>query len=264
MCRVCTARSDLVELAEQAALADARLAQEKQDSAGTPQRSFDGFSCLRELPLATDKSRLQSGQAPLSRDIRDRTNGREGLDGRRLAFQLESLRFAPLEPRVDETLRVRADEHAARIRGALQPCGGVDGVAKRRVLHARAGADRAERDRSGVDADADREPIRPPRLRNLLPVGGDLVRDPQSSADRTLGIVLVRRRSSEEREYAVTGEILHRAAVVLDRVDDPRDGFADDELDVLRVELLAECGRSLQIGEQRGHDLAFLAHHDQF
>ena len=90
------------------------------------------------------------------------------------------------------------------------------------------------------------------------------MRDPQSGPHRTFGIVLVRRRSSEKREHAITGEILHCAAVVLDRVDDPRDGFADDELDVLRVELLAECGRSLQIGEQRGHDLAFLAHHDQF
>src|SRR2546427_356449 len=78
--------------------------------------------------------------------------------------------------------------------------------------------------------------------------------------DRALRIVLVRGGCAEEREHAVAGEVFDRAAVVLDRVDDPGHRLADDQLHLLGIELLGKGGRADKVGEECGDDLPLLAH----
>ena len=66
-------------------------------------------------------------------------------------------------------------------------------------------------------------------------------------------------RRSEQREDAVPGQVLDRAAERLDHVHDPGHRLAHDELDLLRVEAFAERGRADEVGEERRDHLALLA-----
>ena len=116
--------------------------------------------------------------------------------------------------------------------------------------------DRPEHHRPGVDPDPHGKAFDAPSLGDLVRVGGDLLGDGESSPDGPLGVVLVRDRRAEQRQHAVAGQILHRAAETLDGVDDPGDGLAHDQADLFRVEPFGEGCGSNQVGEQRGHDLA--------
>ena len=82
----------------------------------------------------------------------------------------------------------------------------------------------------------------------------------QRAAHRALGVVLARRRRAEEREHAVAGEILDVPAERLDLADDARDRLADDVLHVLGIDALRERRRADDVGEDRRHNLPFLAH----
>ena len=89
--------------------------------------------------------------------------------------------------------------------------------------------------------------------------GLDVVDDAERGADRTFRIVLVSDRSAEEREQSVAGEILDGASERLDGRDHASHGVADDELQLLGVEALAERGRPDEVGEEGGDDAAFVA-----
>ena len=110
------------------------------------------------------------------------------------------------------------------------------------------------------DADADAEPLDAPRGRDLARVGGDVLRDPDRRAHGALGVVLVGDGGAEQRQDAVAGQVLHRSPERLDGVDDPGDRLADDQLDLLGVQPLAERRGADEVGEDGGHDLAFLPH----
>ncbi len=153
-----------------------------------------------------------------------------------------------------------ADEDRPGRCRCLQAGGGVDRVADRAVLHARAASDRAEDDRAGVDAHADAEVLDAPGGRDLGAVGRQVVRDPKGRANSTLRVVFVRGRCAEEGEDSVTCEILHRPSERLDRGDHAADGLADDELRLLRVEPLAERGGTDEVGVEGRHRLPFFTH----
>ena len=145
-------------------------------------------------------------------------------------------------------------------RGRLQPRRGVHGVTESRVLHPAPGADRADDDGTGLDADTHAEPLHPPGVLDLAGVLGDLLDDPQRRAHRALGIVLVGRRGTEERQDAVAGEVLDRAAERLHGADHARHGVAHDDLELFRVHVFAERGRADQVGEDRRDHSPFFTH----
>lgn len=95
---------------------------------------------------------------------------------------------------------------------------------------------------------------------DLAGILGDLVDHLQRGPDRSFRIVLVRHRCAEQRQYAVAREILDRPAEALDHADDPGDRVADDHLQLLGVEPLAEGRGSHQIGEDHRDIAPFVAH----
>ena len=142
----------------------------------------------------------------------------------------------------------------------LEPRRDVHRVAHRPVLDARTGPDRPDDDGPRLHAHADAEPVDPPAPADLVGELPHLLHDPQAGEERAFGVVLVRDGRAEEREHAVAGEVLDRAAERLDRTDDPADGVADHELQLLRLETFPQGGGPDEVGEQGGHEPPFLTH----
>ena len=118
------------------------------------------------------------------------------------------------------------------------------------VIH---GAHDADRGRAGVDADADVEALDPPRLLDLARVLPHDVHDPQRRAGGSLGVVFVSGRNAEVRADAVAHVRLHRPAVLVHGTAHLVHAFADQRLRLLRRQLLGQCGRSDDVGEEHRH-----------
>ena len=73
------------------------------------------------------------------------------------------------------------------------------------------------------------------------------------------GVVLVHARDAEHRKHGVPGVLLNRAAVALDRRSDRLETPTEHPMQCLRIEFLAERGRTDEITEQRGYNLAGIA-----
>jgi hypothetical protein len=65
---------------------------------------------------------------------------------------------------------------------------------------------------------------------------------------------------AEEGQDAVAGEILDRAAELLDRVHHPAHGLADHQARLLRIEFLGDRRRPHEVGREGCDDSPFLAH----
>jgi hypothetical protein len=247
------------KLGQQAALPDPGLAGHDEDAARAGGHVLQLLGAVRQLGPALDQLRLDALEP--TGDHRGAPRPDHGERGHRfgLPLEVERLRIAPPEERLDQTLRRIADEHRPRRGRPLQPRGDVDRVAEGRVLHPAATADLPDDHQAGMDPDADAEPGDVPSALDLAGVLVDLVPNADRGADGTLRVVLVRGRRAEQREHPVTGEILDRAAERLDRGDDPRDGLADDQLQLLGIEPFGERRGSDQVREHRRHHTALVA-----
>jgi hypothetical protein len=136
--------------------------------------------------------------------------------------------------------------------------GGGDGLEAGRGVHsvpgdrvvALAPGSRGEQDRPGVDAEADVE---------VQAEARDALQDPQGRPDRSLGVVLVGGRGSEERHHPIAEEPVHVAAVAGDLARQDVVVGEQERPHVLGVERLGAGGEPGQIGEQDRDDPAFLA-----
>src|SRR5207245_2614137 len=88
------------------------------------------------------------------------------------------------------------------------------------------------------------DPLNAPPLRHFGRVFVDLSNDGEGGPDGSLRVVFVGDGRAEQREHAVAGEILDRAAESFDGLDDPRHGLAHDEADLLRVQPLRQRRRA--------------------
>ena len=147
-----------------------------------------------------------------------------------------------------------ADQHPAGRRQRLQPGGRVDDVAHRRVVRA---GERADQHLAGVDADAHLD-RRAGGGAALGDVPGKAVLHPQRRPDRPFGIVLVGDGRAEQRHDAVTEQLVDASAEVVDVGDQPFEARFDEQLDVLRVEVLGQRGVPHEVGEHDRDDAALL------
>ena len=139
------------------------------------------------------------------------------------------------------------DVDLSRRRGRLQSRRGVDRVAHDAVL--RGCAHRAGHDHPRVDADP--KPQLDPELslhaRRML--GKDALHA-EGAAKGALGIVLMGDRCTEDHEDRVADELLDRAIVTkgfLSKVlEDPR----DQQLELLRVQIVRESREPHEVGEE--------------
>ena len=181
------------ELTGQPALADARLAVDREDvCAAVAQRSLVRVLEELELGFAADERRIDV-DVPLV----DRAEHPPGAHRGAHALELERACILDEEPSASEAVRGRADEDLARHGRLLQACREVHGLARgeRRVRL-------VDDDLACLDADAD--------LEVQL---ADGVAHTERSPRRPLGVILVRLRNAERGEHRVSRELLDDAAV---------------------------------------------------
>jgi hypothetical protein len=101
------------------------------------------------------------------------------------------------------------------------------------------------------------------RLERKVPVFPQLGRiapqfflHPERRVERALRMVLVREGSTEQRENSVAGRLHDIAVVAAHGLDHQLEGGIDDCPRLLRIEVLHQLGRALDVREQRGHRLA--------
>ena len=112
-----------------------------------------------------------------------------------------------------------------------------------------AGCERADHDFAGVYADANLDRCAPFGLEPRA-IFQQLFLHPQPGIERALRVVLVGERCTEHREDAVAGRLHDVAVVAMDRCDHQLESGIDDGASFLRVEVLLQFGRALDIGKQ--------------
>ena len=86
----------------------------------------------------------------------------------------------------------------------------------------------------------------------------DAVAELLGRANGAQGVVLANRRHAEDRHDGIADELLEGAAVPLDRRPGDIEVRGHDDPERLGIERLAECGRSGDVAEEDGDDLALL------
>ena len=128
-------------------------------------------------------------------------------------------------------------------------------VALRRVVHAQIVADLAHDDLSGIEAHANRK-IQSARQPQLIGVGPERVAQVQRGEAGALRVVLVGDGRAEQRHDAVAGVLVHRAFEAVHAVGEDGEEAIEDAVPFLRIHLLGQFHRALDVGEQDGHLLA--------
>ena len=188
------------QFAEDAALADARLARQQHHLAFAVLRQVPALHQQAEFVLAADKTGQPAAphrfEAALGcRHPRDRP----GLDRLGETLDLVPAERAQLEPIANQPARGRGDHHRGGLGQRLQSRGQVRRLADHRLLLCGTFADEiADHDQPGGDADADLE----------LAASGcvepsDIGADVEAGAHRALGIVFVGARIAEINQHAV-------------------------------------------------------------
>ena len=136
----------------------------------------------------------------------------------------------------------------------LQPCGGVDHVARNEALALRRPRVKSHDRLARVDGRPHREPQPGIGLVQLV----DRLEDAKAGADSPLGIVLVRDRSAEGGHHRVAHELLDDAAEALDLLLQTPVIGTETRTNVLRVGAVRTCRKADQVDEEDRDDLAFL------
>src|SRR5437870_11286843 len=131
-----------------------------------------------------------------------------------------------------------------------------DGRPLRGVVHAVVVADRADHDFAGVEPHAHREAE---ALLEAEParVAADLLDETERRVAGPARVVLVRDRRAEERHYAVAGELGDGALEAMHALGEEGSEALHDVVEHFRIGLLGEVHRSLHVGEEDRHLLAF-------
>src|SRR5262245_25609215 len=129
-----------------------------------------------------------------------------------------------------------------------------------RILHAQVVADGADHDLARVDPHAHGE-AQPLRAFEVLGVAPQLLLQVQGRVAPPLRVVLVRDRRAEERHDAVAGVLVHRALEAVHPISEELEETINDPVPLLRIDLLGELHRPLDVGEEHRHLLALTLEH---
>jgi hypothetical protein len=210
----------------------------------------DAVECVAqnaELALAADE--LHSG---LVRDVN--TEPCAGLhrmprvDRPGLSLGLDVRRVVVVDCVSRCAVRRIIDEDAVHGCSRLEPCSGVDDVARGHPLACCW---------AGIERD-ERFPRRDPGTQ-LEPLLESKVSDRDRGSYGALRIVLVRDRRAEERHHGIADELLDGAAVPLELTPNATVIRTKNRLDVLRVQRFSLRREADEVAEQDGDDLALAA-----
>ena len=242
----------LAQRAEDAALADARLAGEQHHLALAVLRQRPALEQQPDLLLAPDQRR----EAPLRGRVEAARRLADADDAQRLGRLGDALERDPaerlvLEAAAGQPLHHGADGDLPGLRDALQSRGQVHRLADRALLA------RRDHHQPRGDADAHREPARVGHVQR-----GERGDDVERGQHGALGLGLVRHRVAEERDDAVAEALEHEAFVARDAGRARVFVAPQHALQHLGVEACGEFGEANHVAEQHRQlaPLAVAAH----
>ena len=194
--------------------------------------SSSSSSCSRPMNQAFATPRCASSER-IARHVQS---------GSVAALDLDRAGVLDLDRACGEPAHDRPEHDLARLRRLLQARGQVDGLAGGEGR--RGGV--VDDDLAGLDADARLEP----ELAHLL-------HHREGGAERALGVVLVRARNAERGHHRVAGELLDRAAVLLDAGRGLIEVLAHAAPDDLGIDSAHEGRRVDQVDEEHRRELPF-------
>ena len=170
-------------------------------------------------------------------------------DGLGFAFERARLKLREAKARLDDPGRLFADIDGRGLGGGLHAVGRVHGIADSGVLAAL--ADIADNDFARLDADAHAEFI------FAAGVGGlGAALHFKCAIYGAIGVVAQRFGRAEKCEHGVAHEFVHVAAVARDHFGKLAEQAAHEFFHLLGVELFAQGGVILDVGEQHGNHAA--------
>jgi len=242
------------ELGEETGLADAGLADDGDElDRRLAEHSLERLLEQTELVVAADERRCGRG---LGVDTEAAACTHRAPDGQRLRlpFDRDGLELVVLDRRSGRTVRVLPDDEASHGRLALEAGGDVHDVPRGDPL-ALAWTRRQRHDRLARGHCRAYRELQPMLRVELL----DRVEDTERGSDGSLGVVLVRRRRTEDRHHRVADELLDRAAEALDLRLDLGVVRAQHRPHVLGIGLVRARGEADEVDEEHGDDLPLLA-----
>ena len=246
----------LHELVAKSALARSRLGDDPDDLRVSRDRSL--------------QRRLQSGHLALAADELGETARVGHLQARphpTHALEIEDVqRFVqPLDPSFpqvsehevagDELRRMLGQQGLPRLGDLLHSRGQADRVPLRRVVHPQIIADLPDDDLTGVEAHPDGE-VEGVLESHLVRVAPQLLLKVERGVTRTLRMILVRERRSEQSHDSVAGILVHRALEAVHAICEDLEKALEYAVPLFGVELLGQLHRPLHVGEQHRHLLA--------
>jgi hypothetical protein len=239
----------LLQRADDARLADARLARQQHHAAVARLRLMPVPEQQLQLALAADQRHQARGVQRLEPALEGA--GAQHLPGPHLlaqAAERDLAEIAVLEEPAGEQLRRRRDQHLTGFGHHLQPGRQVRHVADHAALLCRALADEvADDDDAGGDADANLQPGmrtgRQPR---------DRLHQGKGAAHRAFGIVLMRLRIAEIGQHAIAHVLRDEAPGLGDHPGAAAMIGADDLPHVFGIEPRRERGRAHEVAEHDG------------
>src|SRR5438132_2006282 len=245
-----------LQLVEQARLADAGLAHDRDDLAAAAPGPLAALAQKRQLPGAPD----QRHEPPLDRDLEARAppalpGDPPGAD--RVVDPLDAPHATILgdEVAAHEPMSGLTNQDSARRRFRLQPRRQIDRLALRRVVHAEVVADLPHDDGARVQPDAHRE-VDPALAAQRLGILALRALDRDGRRHCPHRVILVGDRRSEERHDAIARELVDRALVAVNRLHEVDEAPVHDTMEVLRVESGRQRREADTIDEQHRHLLA--------
>ena len=248
------ARDPGQELADEAGLADARRAHDREQLCpAVVARPLERVAQQPQLAGAADESGAHRRQAArLLRNVAPGAESREPRDRIRLPARVHRRARFVVDRRARQLFGERPDDDLAGLCVLLQPCRDVHDVAGDEEL-----LPLVERGDSlaGVHAAARLEAERLLLVQRLQRVA-----DRERRADRSLRVVVVQPRDPEDDHDRVADVLLDGPAVSLGDLADSLEVAPEDRADHLGVVVVAECRRADEVDEEDADQPSFLRH----
>jgi hypothetical protein len=246
----------LDELKAEAALPDAGFRDHADDLAVSGAGLFEGGFERLQIRGTSDEAREAAAACYLeARAVPPRADEPEHADGAAHTLDGHGAEVVQIEVSGDDVRCGFTDTDRLRRSNLFHALCQADRVSLGRVVHAQIVTDRADDHLAGVDADPHGE-VEPARQSKLIRVGVEGVTQMQRGIAGALGVILMRDWRTEQRHDAVAGEFVDVAFEALDSFRQDSEEALHDLQPLLRIHLLGQRHRALDVGEQHGHQLA--------